>query len=1144
MSKVRFIVLVAATVLTTACRETERGNTGECQSNTDCPAAEPYCDTSRNVCVACYSDDQCGCHEMCSNDVCVPIGATSDADKINAHGNWQGTPGQANYSFKGYCDGNDDCLLGQICNPFTSACILVADYQTGCNTRGECPAGLACNPANNKCIPAALCSTTRNCCDTAGFACDTGASLCLPQVIECTPPAPSEVTSECPMQPRLTDECQSGRFCAPSGKCVQCVCDGDCDAGSGLPYCYGALGRCVPEGFCTRAEECGQGQACDTRANFCADACDSNDDCDLASEFCDTTDHVCRPVSDRPCVPDTFEPNDSRATAQSRAVMLTVPAVNESTQVDALSACSSDGDDWYGLALTRGDRVQISGSSTEGLEADLTAYGPDGSTELDDGRISPLGNELVDFTANFDGTYWLYVNPDYESYGTYRLSISRLVGVVCSDTFEDTNGLDNTLETAQLLNPDTGSAPTGCTLTGAFGSNQTIACGSNGLKLCLGDVDYYLIDVPAGATLTVQLNGSAGDIDSYLYGPFLDGETLTTTRQADSSSASGTAETLEHMSRTGGRYVVHAYRYSGENPTYSLSATITAGVACTEDIYDEDTSTPEPFDVSGFNDSSDARSGIAVQVGTPRTISLTACRGDRDWFQVGLDGGGGSLANLPAGHELLVEILNVTPSPATQLLAYGGTSATTLESTLSNDNWGAQSLTVRPTSDNPYYVIVRPLSTGIGPFTYELRFTLSPPPACTPDTLGDGAGGNESPAAAYSLTGGSWPDAAGESHSVADLSLCGADDDWYQLTPPTGTKTVATVTFDPDLSEIGLALYDGTVTGATITPGTPPSTGQLDLGDLAGAGFQWVRGAPGATGYLLAYNDGGWPTQYDLTLHYLPAACSADASEPNNSDTQATPVTLTPSSLDPRLQTALVGPLSVCAEAPSGSDWFAVNAGPGDRVVSALYLNPDEGEIWYYLYGPGPVDDYNYVDYDYSAYAGTRDVLVLDYTVPEDEAPGDYRFLVEPYSWYGTTTYDSIYFAQFAVLRACAEDAWEPSSQASPHTIAWGSLPVTDQALALCRDQDWYAITPAADTTLSVCLEFTHTAGDIDLAVLAGSTSGTVVQSSVTKNDYESVSFSATGGTTYYIKVAYDTSSVNKNSYYTMSVAEGAIGCP
>ena len=101
------VALLAFLALAPAC---ERGDTSlpdECESDDDCDESAPHC--FNGSCVECAGGEDCGCHEACSENRCVPLGADAQELADHAHGTWSGTPGTGGYVFTGTCAGDGEC---------------------------------------------------------------------------------------------------------------------------------------------------------------------------------------------------------------------------------------------------------------------------------------------------------------------------------------------------------------------------------------------------------------------------------------------------------------------------------------------------------------------------------------------------------------------------------------------------------------------------------------------------------------------------------------------------------------------------------------------------------------------------------------------------------------------------------------------------------------------------------------------------------------------------------------------------------------------------------------------------------------------------------------------------------------------------
>ncbi|MEM6533603.1 MAG: PPC domain-containing protein [Myxococcota bacterium] len=1161
--KARCILFFVVCALGCGNRTDGTGVRVECERDAECPVERPVCDDSGS-CVECAGDSDCLCNEVCSESSCLPLGVVAglldlaDGTELppveNGHGVWEGTPGEDDYRFLDFCNSDLDCPgVSDICNPFTRGCVPASEAQLACPLSGECPAGLACDPASNRCLPAAVCRTNGNCCNQEATSCQVvgagGLSLCLAVANECTPPA--EVESECPFRPAVQGECPNGTdFCNASGRCVECVCDLDC--GDRVCAVDGTCVGCRNDDDCNTANN----EACDTVAGSCTARCNSTDDCP-ADEFCDTDDSVCRPLQNLPCDSDeATEPNNSSSQALANGINLTVPAIGESLDVGSLSLCVGDVADWFAVPLTRGVRLQVEPSSTTPLQADLIAVAPDGVTELDTGLLSRTGTDELDFIANFDGTYLIQVEPRPGRIGAYALSLTASTAnpdQLCNDPFEDANGRNDSADTATVLN-DPVAPPSDCSVNGPLGGSQTVSCFGNPLTLCIGERDYYRFEVPVGTTVRASLTGTSGDLNANLYGPFLSGEDLRTDRLADASSSIGTNESLEHTSRTGGTYLLEVVRFSGDAPTYSLNLSVEAGSGCDDDPFDRPTAA-DALDPASFNDVPATASGIALSPdlnGEAMQVveNLNLCTLDVDYFLIGLDDGVGGLAPLTPDQEFLVTIDQVSPGPDSNVLIFGALGDATVEERVTADppETDRRTFALRPTTESTVYIGIRPRQQVFNTFDYRMTVSLINAPMCTPI-------GNESAATATLLDeAGGWPNEIIDPAGSETVSQCIDDVDYYQIALDEGERAIVTVEFDPADSDLAARGYDGTVVGEQPPTGAQvPTIGQIDDSAIggSGAGFQWLDLNQSGSVYAAIYNRDGWLANYDLTVDLIASACAEDSFEPNNTWELAAPLTLDTFGEDPRFQSTLLRNGRVCSVTAGERDWYTINLGPEDQLTARLYNSPAQGALTFRLREPGPLGAAtNGIIEDVEGPTGiNRFVATVEYTVPSDVLPGDYLLEIEPRDPTGNNEFDSLYFLELNVVRACAEDSAEPSSQMTP--FALGTAPVAETGFALCRDEDWYSVTVPANTPMTACVRFVHGDGDIDLFAYSALTPTDIdglpqplVAQSRQNIDPESVTLDPGGtNTEFFLRIALDGNEPERNTVYQLEVGDG-ISCP
>ncbi len=1208
ISVARFLFLLT---LLAACRETNQ-TSGECSADADCTGGT-YC--HKSACVECAEETHCDRHARCDMgpNACTAFGAPSSDLALNAHGNWTGTPGSETYAFEDFCRQDSDCTAGRLCNPFTAGCVIAADFDTPCDAANPCTLpNTACAPGIARCLPAGLCVSDYHCteglcaadgdcaagevcnaltaaCVTAALfttpcaggcallgpagellACDKSHNLCLPaprlacgcgpvcreKKAECSPVAVLDAC--CPASPRpQTAFCAVGEFCSPHGECVQCLCDGDCPLSG---RCHPVSGKCVADNFCSTAEECDSLlESCDRADQVCKPRCDDDGDCET-DEYCKTVpyvqpsqqDFVCRPRAELPCLPDSFEPNQTADEALANARALPLPTPGNDVDVPNLSLCDFDGEDWFTLALAAGDHLDIRGTSLTTMIGDMSVYLADGLSLLDTGVFSSGGSEMLSFTAQRAGLYFVRISLGSAATGLYNLNLTLTTGALCGDTFEDTNGANDGPEDATPLNDP---APAGCTLTGSLGGTHTVTCAGAQSRICPFEVDYYSISAHAGATVTVQLSGLGANLDLTLYGPYLAGEPADTSRVAASSTGAGVSDELaQGTSRAAASYLVRVYPLPGSSTSaYNLELSVVSGPTCVEDSYDGVAAAtggapPLPTLVSdrdGLNDDFSALSFVGLVPGGTVTVKtsgaggLTLCRADRDWFRLGVDDGGGSLADLPAGVRVAARLTEITKASGDRLTLAAGASESALGYGSADPQAPASQLLIPLTDGGPYYVLVLGSTTNAQQVTYTLELEYLEPPLCSFDGFGDvdAADRNETPATAKLLSSvAGWPDAVNESHEQGGLSACVSDDDWYRLVAPQNTSTLITVLYDPSEAELGLALYDSSVLGAQLSPGEPPALGLRAWSAVDGRAFQRSRAVVGGDVYMMVYNRSGWPLLgYSLRAQLLPASCFVDAYEQNDTWEAATPLVFAPSGFDPQLQVARLELATACwaLETSIERDWYRAPLSAGDHLAATIYYDPDQGDLDLYMYEPGP-EGLNVAvasAHDNTARSG---VLAVDYEVPSARPSGDYLLEVRP-----SGTFANFYLLDAEARRVCIADTLEPSSWAQPAALAW---PPSLASLTLCREEDWYRVVPQVTGPVEACVRFDHAAGNIDLIGYADNQTTILGGSSSPVTNYESAVFAATAGQTYYLRVLMP--ALGNTSYTLEMGADADIVCP
>ncbi len=442
------------------------GSSGGCTTDADCDDGLVCSDTGS--CVGCTSDGDCGRAQRCdaASFTCVYRGGWGDE-----------------------CVAHADCPLGMFC---VQGLCTPDEHTRMCGALGQCPPvddddpPMRCNRALN------VCEEDLGCFD--GTDCLEG-EVCNPGTAKCEPACTSETEAEV---------CQTREQCV-DGRCVQCAEDSDC--GPGL-VCNVAAGRCAGANTCFTDRDCAAGKVCNRATSTCTappPPCDTNDDC-LEDERCDLQLGRCLLKA---CQPDFDEPNDDQENAK---------AITAGDRT-GLTVCGSE-EDWYRIALRRGDRINIS------IEADiLVAGGLDVQLRDAAGRELARDPFLVDATVSQDGDYFLRIRTQDEQ-ARYALHIIVVRGVPCDDdTFEENDE-----------SPQAAALPIG---------------ERRNLQACPADPDWYVVEVPAGRGLTVRLTHDPleGDLDLMLF----DSDAST---PLDAARTTDPVETVRAAGVSGGRAYV------------------------------------------------------------------------------------------------------------------------------------------------------------------------------------------------------------------------------------------------------------------------------------------------------------------------------------------------------------------------------------------------------------------------------------------------------------------------------------------------------------------------------------------------------------------------------------------------------------
>ncbi|MGC4121799.1 MAG: hypothetical protein QM765_45920 [Myxococcales bacterium] len=370
----------------------------------------------------------------------------------------------------GQCSSDGQCELREKCDPTKRLCGFKTGWGDDCSANADCTAGQRC--VQGLCVSekdAVLCSAGR--CLADGMRCNQANGVCEEDIgclsdKDCSTGELCNVpTNACVL--RCSEEtqatvCGAGQKCLDS-RCTDCADSSDCPGGM---VCDRGRLTCVVDGSarCLSDRDCSAGLTCNRATGFCTPTpppCLSNEDC-FSDERCDIAAGKC---VKRACQPDRYEPNAAMAEA--------APIV--SGDYANLTLCDGE-QDWYSVKLTRGDRFDVFVDADPLFQDVMDTRLLDGT-----GRVLGQGALALDRTVSLDGTYYLRMQTSdaFVDYGL-RIAISR--GTPCDDDAFEPN--------------DTAASAASLHDQGDYDK----------LTVCGLDRDWFLLDVPAGKKLRVELN--------------------------------------------------------------------------------------------------------------------------------------------------------------------------------------------------------------------------------------------------------------------------------------------------------------------------------------------------------------------------------------------------------------------------------------------------------------------------------------------------------------------------------------------------------------------------------------------------------------------------------------------------------------
>ncbi|MFT7579869.1 MAG: hypothetical protein ACI9MR_001536 [Myxococcota bacterium] len=403
----------------------------------------------------------------------------------------------------------------------------------------------------------------------------------------------------------------------------------------------------------------------------------------------------------------------------------------------ALPLCAGD-EDWFSLQASAGQRIVLS----------LTFVQEDGDLQLDlasdQGTVlmssqSITNDEFVDWAVLADGAYYVRIYGAEPGTGNdYDLSVQRVGEACATDIYEPNDGY---LNAAAVVDGDAGT----------------------GVSICVGDHEWYAVDVSNGELLEFAIAGDHNEVDLGLQIYALNDDDTVTERTGSNTLSDD--EIVRYLPHDSGTFLVHVWPTRGTVTGSNDFNVEVSGDECVEDGFEPNNAYAEAQVIAagGYGD-------------------MTLCVGEDDWYRVDVDNGQLFDATLGFTHD----------DNDLGLWLYKRNSDGTLPPRGASDTLSdEEAVSYRPL-DGGTYVFRVGRTRGIGVASYGLDLAITGQ-LCADDAFEP----NDAYPQAQPIDLGDY----------TDHSLCIGDTDWYVIEAENGQVIQVDASVDPDDSGLGLELY-------------------------------------------------------------------------------------------------------------------------------------------------------------------------------------------------------------------------------------------------------------------------------------------------------------------------------------------------
>ena len=530
----------------------------------------------------------------------------------------------------------------------------------------------------------------------------------------------------------------------------------------------------------------------------------------------------------------------------------------------------------------------------------------EGAPGLCDGEDNDCDGTVDDGATDTD----FYPDRDGDGYGdetaTPTVSCDPIDGWVTNDfdcndgndlvrpsSFEDCgNGIDDDCDGDRDCADSECSEDTSCDETcpdDGFENNDTRETASpiglgvfDGLMVCTGDNDHYVVSLDAGDELTVHLDfvDAEGDIDMSL----VDSEG----RVVASAGSVSDDEEIALTIASSGDYFISVRLFSDEGApgnTYTLTVDVEgAEPTCRDDGFEE-------------NDTRETASAMD----TRRVDRLMACPGDSDYYAV----------ELGPDDDITVAVEFTHSEGDIDLRLLNGDGVVVASSLTTSDD---ETISYTATRAGTFAIEVRLFGgdDGVPGSFYALDINIDrAAPSCDDDPFEN----NDTRMTAHPIDAGSY----------SDLAVCGGDQDFYSVSLGAGDEITVEIDFNLLGGDIDLRLINPL--GNTVASSSAIFSGSERVNYTApSAGEYFIR-----VNLAIDLFGGGNDYDMDVTIDRAEPVCSDDRFEDNDTGDDA-------ESVDARGYEALVA-------CPGDADYYEVALGAGDTLTASVSFRDAEGDI-------------------------------------------------------------------------------------------------------------------------------------------------------------------------------------------------------